>query len=216
MKKIALVLSGCGFRDGAEITEAVSCLIALSELGAKVSCFSPDKVFPSSNHITGEDQPERNALIEASRITRGQILPMIELKERDFEGVVFPGGFGVARNLSNWATQGASCEVDSLAERTLNEFHRASKPIAAFCIAPALVSRVLGEHNPTVTIGNDQATATEIEKTGASHEECPVDDYITDRMNKIVTAPAYMYDGAHPHLVYKGIQGALREFYEMA
>ncbi|NQY99330.1 MAG: isoprenoid biosynthesis glyoxalase ElbB [Bdellovibrionales bacterium] len=216
MKKIAVVLSGCGFQDGAEITESVSALIALSEAGADTQCFAPDLNFKSTNHRSGQPGDERNVIEEAARISRGHIQPLSELKEQDFDGVVFPGGFGAALHLSNWAEKGADCSVDENVQALVESFHKASKPIAALCIAPAMISRVLGDHNPSLTIGNDPATAAEIEKTGAQHENCAVDDYITDRMNKLITSPAYMYGDAKPHLVYKGIRGAIREFYEMA
>ena len=216
MKKIALVLSGSGFKDGAEITEAVSSIIALSEAGAEVHAFAPDVEFESSNHIDDSSTGSRNVMTEASRITRGSIRPLTELKVGDFEGIVFPGGYGAAKHLCTFATQGANCEVLLSAKNIIEEFHAASKPIAALCIAPALVAKVLGQHGVTVTIGNDKDTAAEIEKTGAQHEDCVVDDYITDRLNKVVTSPAYMYGDAKPHLIYKGIQGAIKEFYEMA
>jgi enhancing lycopene biosynthesis protein 2 len=217
MKKIAVVLAGNGFKDGTEVTEAVSTLIILSELRAEVTAFAPDLQFQATDHITGRaDENERSLLAEAARITRGQIQPLGELEESDFDGVVFPGGVGAALHLCSWAKEGSGCTVEISTEKIIRSFHSASKPIAAMCIAPALVSRVLGEHGVTVTIGNDAGTAAEIEKTGAQHENCPVDDYITDRMNKVISTPAYMYGDAKAHLVFKGIEGALREFYEMA
>lgn len=216
MKKIALVLSGCGFKDGAEITEAVSSLIALSEAGAKVHSFAPNLEFEAENHMDDSRKGTRNAMIEASRITRGQIQPLSQLDPSLFEGLVLPGGYGAAKHLCSWASDGSNCQVNPHMKTILEAFHQSSKPIAALCIAPALVAKVLGSHNVTVTIGNDKETAAEIEKTGAVHEDCVVDDYITDRMNKVVTSPAYMYDDAAPHLIFKGIQGAIKEFYEMA
>lgn len=216
MKKIALVLSGNGFKDGAEVTEVVSSLIALSAAGAEVHTFAPDMEFDSINHVDESSTGPRNILAESSRITRGKIRPLNQLRPEDFEGVVFPGGYGAAKHLCNWSTKGADCEVNQAAKQIIEKFHASSKPIAALCIAPALVAKVLGEHGVTVTIGNDKETAAEIEKTGALHEDCVVEDYITDRLNKVVTSPAYMYGEAPPHLVFKGIEGAIKEFYEMS
>ncbi|MEO0336637.1 MAG: isoprenoid biosynthesis glyoxalase ElbB, partial [Pseudomonadota bacterium] len=196
MKNIALVLSGCGFKDGAEITEVVSSLVILSELGAKMTAFAPDLNFQTTNHLNDHKGEERNVLTEAARITRGKIQPLSELKERDFDGVVFPGGFGAALHLCDWANKGADATVETETRRVIESFHSASKPIAALCISPALISLVLGKHSTTVTIGNDKATGKEIEKTGAIHEDCVVDDFITDRLNKVVTTPAYMFGEA--------------------
>jgi enhancing lycopene biosynthesis protein 2 len=222
-KKIAVVLSGCGFLDGSEITEAISTLISLSELGAEAQCFAPDQDFPVAEYVeshgrksTASAASSRNALEESARIARRHIKPLSELREKDFDGVVFPGGFGAAKNLSSWATQGAKTAVLPDVKRVITEFHRSSKPIGAICIAPTLVARVLGSEHPEVTIGEDAATAAEIEKAGAKHTKCAVDDYVSDRDHKILTTPAYMYDEAKPHEVFTGIRRMLGELVEMA
>ncbi|MGE9744840.1 isoprenoid biosynthesis glyoxalase ElbB [Bdellovibrio bacteriovorus] len=217
MKKIAVVLSGCGHRDGSEITESVSLLIGLHQAGAEVHCFAPDIQIPITNHINGETQGEKRSLLtEAARIARGHIQSLDKLHAKDFDAVVFPGGYGAAKNLSNWAEKGAQCEVNPDVKRVILEFHSASKPIGALCIAPVLVAKVLGDKKVTVTIGDDAATAAEIEKTGAIHEECPVNDYITDRESKVVTTPAYMYGDAKPNEVFAGIFGLAHEIVEWA
>lgn len=217
MKKIAVVLSGCGHRDGSEITETVSLLISLYQAGAEVSCFAPNIEIPVTNHISHEPQSEkRNLLVEAARIARGHIQSLDKLHAKDFDGLAFPGGYGAAKNLCNWAEKGAACDVNPEVKRVILEFHEASKPIGAICIAPVLLARVLGNKKITVTIGEDAETAAEIKKTGAQHEECPVDDYITDREGKIVTTPAYMYDNAKPHEIFKGIFGLAHELVEWA
>ncbi|AFY00269.1 isoprenoid biosynthesis glyoxalase ElbB [Bdellovibrio bacteriovorus] len=217
MKKIAVVLSGCGHRDGSEITESVSLLIGLHQAGAEVHCFAPDIQIPITNHINGEAQNEKRSLLtEAARIARGDIQSLDKLHAKDFDAVVFPGGYGAAKNLSNWAEKGAQCDVNPDVKRVILEFHSASKPIGALCIAPVLVAKVLGDKKVTVTIGDDAATAAEIQKTGAIHEECPVNDYITDRERKVVTTPAYMYGDAKPNEVFAGIFGLAHEIVEWA
>ncbi|HMN69733.1 MAG TPA: isoprenoid biosynthesis glyoxalase ElbB [Bdellovibrionales bacterium] len=216
-KKIAVVLSGCGHKDGAEITEAVSALIALSEAGAAYRVFAPGDRFAVADPISGEPTGESRVILkEAARIARGRIQDLDELRAEDFDGLAFPGGFGAALHLCTFAKQGAACTVHPEAERVIREFHKAQKPIAAICIAPALVARVLGPEKVTLTIGNDKATATEIAKTGAVHEECAVDDFVSDRDHRIVSTPAYMYDDAKPHEVFAGVRGAMRELVEMA
>ncbi|MBV2167436.1 MAG: isoprenoid biosynthesis glyoxalase ElbB [Bdellovibrio sp.] len=217
MKKIAIVLSGCGHRDGSEITESVSLLIALHQAGAEVSCFAPDIEIPVINHINGQPQNEkRHLLVEASRIARGKIQSLDKLNVKDFDALAFPGGYGAAKNLCNWAEKGAKCDVIPDVKRVILDFHSASKPIAALCIAPVLLARVLGDKKITLTVGDDKETIAEIQKTGALHEECPVDDYITDRESKIVTTPAYMYGNAKPNEVFKGIFGLAHELVEWA
>ena len=215
-RKIAVILSGCGYLDGSEITEAVSSLIALDQCGVKYKCFAVEKEVATVDHVTKTETAEKRCtLAEAARITRSEISTLSELQEKDFDGVLLPGGYGAAKTLSTFAIEGAKGKVHPEMKRILESFHSASKPIAAFCIAPATVALTLGKHNIEITIGNDKETASEIEKTGAQHVECAVDDFVTDRENKIITSPAYMYD-ATPSKVFAGIQKAVREFVEMA
>lgn len=200
-RKIAVVLSGCGHTDGTEITEAVSTLIALSEFGAQYQCFAPDI---------------GNSLEMSKRIARGNVQPIDKLRSRDFDGVVFPGGYGAAKVLSNFAEAGAGGKVIPEVSRVIKEFHTDAKPIGVICIAPSLVALTLGKEGIELTIGNDDATAAVIEKTGARHTSCPVDDYISDRDHKVLSAPAYMYDDAKPFEVYTGIRKMILELVEMA
>jgi enhancing lycopene biosynthesis protein 2 len=217
MKKIAVILSGAGYLDGAEITETVSVLIELGRAGVEYDIFAPDKNFNAVAHHsqTQIDLGTRNAIEESARITRGQVKNLNELSVNRYDGVALPGGYGVAKNLSTWAQDGAGCTVNKDFKQILTDFHEQSKPILALCIAPAVVARVLGQvTSPHLTIGNDQSTAKEIEKCGAEHVECSVTDFVTDRENKIVSSPAYMFEEAH-HKVFAGIQKACKEFLEM-
>jgi enhancing lycopene biosynthesis protein 2 len=199
MKKIAIVLSGCGYKEGTEITEAVSAMTTLSRLGAEIQCFSPAPVIEESN-----------------KIARDTTKNISELNSKDFDALVFPGGFGAAKVLCNWAEAGSGCSVNPQVESAIKSFYEDSSPIGALCIAPVLLAKVLGDKGVAVTIGNDKETATEIEKTGAQHVECTVDDFVTDRENKIVTSPAYMFGDAKPGEVFTGVEKAMRELFEMA
>lgn len=216
MKKIAVILSGSGFKDGSEITESVSLLIALHQAGAQVSMFAPNVEFDSVNHLTGKKAEKRNALNEAARIARGHVDDLKNLKEADFDALVMPGGYGAASVLCNWSTKGAQCTVLPELEKIILDFYEASKPIGAICIAPVILAKVLGSKKVTLTIGDDAETISEILKTGAQHEECPVDDYITDRETKVVTTPAYMYGNSKPNQVFAGIFGLAHEIVEWA
>lgn len=218
MKKIAIILAGCGHQDGAEITESVSLLLSFSELGAEYQVFALNEEFPVQNHQTQTLDPnqKRNTLIESGRISRGKSKDLKELSSKDFDGLCFAGGFGVAKTLCNWATAQSKAELHPLVKKTISDFYNENKPIGAVCIAPVLLGLALGDKKVNLTLGNDLETAQEIEKTGAVHINCPVDDFITDRDCKVITTPAYMYDDAKPHLVYKGIRGLAKELVEMA
>lgn len=206
MPKAAVVLSGCGFLDGAEITEAVSVLIALAQRGIEYRCFAPDVSFEVVDHTTCEPSGEsRNVLTESARIARGEVEALRHLKAEDFDTVIFPGGFGAAKHLCTFANKGPDCDVHREAKRVLEGFHEAGKPIGLACIAPALGAKVLGSKGINVTIGNDKGTADAIRKTGATHTDCDVTSIVVDEPNNVVTTPAYMYGDATPAQVFEGI-----------
>ncbi len=193
-KKIGVVLSGCGVYDGSEIHEAVFTLLAIDRCGAEAVCMAPDMEFPEVNHLTGEASgAKRNALVEAARIARGKIRNIREVQANELDAVIFPGGFGAAKNLCNFAEKGAGATIHPEVARLLADMAAAKKPIGAICIAPALIAAALGkEYRPTVTIGTDPGTAAAIRDTGSVHVECPVTEFVVDREHKIVSTPAYM------------------------
>ncbi|MEI8355465.1 MAG: isoprenoid biosynthesis glyoxalase ElbB [Deltaproteobacteria bacterium] len=194
MKKIGVVLSGCGVRDGSEIHEAVFTLLAIDKNGAESVCMAPDLEFKEVNHLTMQETgAKRNVLQEAARIARGKIKDIKVVKGSELDALIFPGGFGAAKNLCNCAEKGADATVHPEVARLLKEMVSAGKPIGAICIAPALVAVVLGkDFAPELTIGNDAATAAEISRTGSRHIDCPATDFVVDKKNRIVSTPAYM------------------------
>lgn len=212
MKKIGVVLSGCGVYDGSEIHEAVITLLAIERQGCEAICMAPDVDLSVINHLTSEETGEkRNVLVESARIARGRIRDIKDVKAAELDAIVFPGGFGAAKNLCNFALKGAAAAVNPEVSRLLKEMAAAKKPIGAVCIAPALIAAVLGEeYSPSVTIGNDPGTAAEINKTGAEHRDCPVTECVIDRKNKLVTSPAYML-AKRISEVNEGINNCVRE-----
>ena len=193
MKKIGVVLSGCGVYDGTEIHEAVITLLAIARSGAQAVCFAPDKTQTDViNHLNGEAMAEsRNVLIEAARLTRGEIQPLGNAQAEELDALVVPGGFGAAKNLSNFASQGAECRVDKDLSTLALAMHQAGKPLGFMCIAPAMLPKIFN-FPLRVTIGTDIDTGEVLEAMGAEHVPCPVDDIVVDEENKIVTTPAYM------------------------
>lgn len=193
-KKVAVILSGCGFKDGGEIYEATLTLLALDEADAVVQCFAPDMPqLHVVNHLTGEEMPEsRNVLVEAARLARGHIRPVTEARVADFDALIIPGGFGAAKNLCNFAVKGSDMTVQPEVLAFAKGMHAAGKPVGLVCIAPAMAPKI-GGAGTQYTIGNDAGTAAAINAMGGRHVECAVDDCVVDRERKIVTTPAYMY-----------------------
>ncbi len=217
MANVAVVLAGCGVYDGAEINEAVLTLLSLEQQGASYQCFAPDKEqMHVINHLTGEPVPgeSRNVLVEAARIARGNIKPVTEASAADFDALLVPGGFGAAKNLSNFAVAGADMEVDPDFLALARGFHAASKPIGLICIAPVMSAAICGE-GAACTIGNDADTAAAITAMGARHLECPVSEARVDEANKLVTTPAYMLAGSVSE-AYSGISDCVREVLALA
>ena len=192
--KAAVVLAGCGVMDGAEIHEAVMTLYAIDSMGGTYQLFAPNVMqHHVINHITGEVMKEsRNVLTEAARIARGKIKALTEYRTADFDALIFPGGFGVAKNLCTYAIDGPECHVDRVVEDAIRTTHKAGKPIGALCISPLLIAKVLGE--VTVTIGSDPATAADIKTLGGRHENSHHGEVVIDRKNLVVTAACYMLD----------------------
>lgn len=200
MAKVGVILSGCGVYDGSEIHETVISLLALDRAGADVVIMAPDMEQAVVNHLTGEsvDGVSRNVLEESARIARGDISDIATVKAADLDALFIPGGFGAAKNLCDFAFKGSDCDVHPEVARLIQDIVTARKPLAAVCIAPALVAKVLGDDrlNPQVTIGTDEETAGALSSMGATHLSCPVNEFVIDKENKIITSPAYMLAGS--------------------
>ena len=219
--KVAVLLAGCGVNDGSEIHEVVLTLLALDEAGVEVECFAPDgDQAHVVNHLTHQPVAgeKRNVLIESARIARGKVRSLKEASATDFDALILPGGFGVAKNLCNYTTEGREADVDTEVSRVVKEFVAAEKPIGAMCIAPIVVAAVFkgdDKVHPMMTIGSDPSTAADLESFGATHLTCGVKDCVSDVRNRIVTTPAYML-GQGPAEVREGITKMVHAVLEMA
>ncbi len=199
MRKVAVILSGCGVFDGAEIHETCAALLALHRAGAEaVICAPTGPQMHVMNHLDGDVAADesRDILVEAARIARGEITPLSDLDPTTVDAVLLPGGFGAAKNLCNFATDGKACTANPEVEGFLVRAHGAGKPLGAMCIAPVILARIFGaDLKPRLTVGNDPATASLINEMGAEHVNCAADEIVVDVANQIVTTPAYMLAG---------------------
>lgn len=192
--KVAVILSGCGVYDGAEIHESVLTMLALVRAGAEPEFLAPDiPQLHVVNHLTGEVAPgeTRNVLVESARIARGKIKNIALANVADYAAVFFPGGFGAAKNLSDFAIKGADCQIQADVLRFAKAVAAAGKPACYICIAPAMIPHVYGS-GTAVTIGTDEATAAAITAMGGQHISCPVKEFVIDKDKKLVSTPAYM------------------------
>jgi enhancing lycopene biosynthesis protein 2 len=216
-KRIGVVLAGCGFLDGTEIHEAVLTLLSLDRAGAEIICMAPDT---DQMHVVDHTQSapvdgeQRNVLQESARIARCEIRDIAGVSGSELDALVFPGGFGAAKNLCTFAVEGPACSVNSDVDRLIKEVHGQGSPLGFICIAPAIAAKVLGELNPSLTIGNDADTAAGLEALGAVHHNCTVDDIVTDEALKIVSTPAYMLGPSIAH-VSKGIDKLVTKVLEL-
>ncbi|TDO06095.1 MULTISPECIES: isoprenoid biosynthesis glyoxalase ElbB [Halomonas] len=193
-KQVAVILSGCGVQDGAEIYETTLALLRLDQLGLGYRCFAPDiEQYHVVDHRRGEvvEGERRNVLTESARLARGEISPLDELDADDFDAVILPGGFGVAKNLSDFASAGAGMQVIDTLTEALAGFHEARKPIGLICLSAVLVPRLL-DPGIAVTVGHDPGVAGAISAMGGLHRSCGVEDIVVDFENRVVTTPAYM------------------------
>jgi len=193
MKKVAVLLSGCGVFDGAEVNEAVLTLLHLTKQGAAYQCFAPDvEQMHTINHLKGEESGDkRNVLEESARIARGEVKPLSELDASEFDALILPGGFGVAKNFCDFAVNGAEMTVNEQVMKVGKAFVDAEKPAGYMCIAPVLLPHIYG-NGVKATIGHNDEVANAINTLGGEHVKCDVRDIVVDDKHKLVTTPAYM------------------------
>lgn len=194
MKNIAVILSGCGVFDGAEIHESVLTMLEIKKQGASYQCFAPDiPQFHVVNHLTGDvsENEVRNVLVESARIARGDIKPLSELNVEDFDALIVPGGFGAAKNLCDFALKGADAKVEASVLEACKAFATIKKPSGYACIAPAMMTEIYGP-GVSLTIGTDEDTAAAIRAMGGNHQSVAVDQVVVDETHKVVSTPAYM------------------------
>jgi enhancing lycopene biosynthesis protein 2 len=194
-KRVGVVLSGCGFLDGAEIQEAVCTLLSLDRRGAKLVAMAPAmEQMHVVDHVKSApaEGERRRVLEEAARIVRGHITELSQVSANDLDALIFPGGYGVAKNLCSFAVDGQKMRVVPAVERLARDIRAAGKPAGYICIAPVIAARLFGSEHPKLTIGNDRETAAAMESWGASHVDCKTDEVVVDERLKLVSTPAYM------------------------
>ncbi|MEI6859433.1 MAG: isoprenoid biosynthesis glyoxalase ElbB [Shewanella sp.] len=216
MKKIAILLSGAGVFDGSEIHESVLSMLALSKLGVKYQCFAPNILqMHVVNHLNGEVESDhsRNVLVESARIARGEIEATGALELDEFDALIIPGGFGAAKNLCNFATNGSNCVITPEVRGFISQFVNSNKPVGFICIAPIMIPLLYGE-GVIGTIGNDSEIAQAFNLMGGKHQEAIIQDIIVDEVNKLVSTPAYMLAGNIAE-VSVGIEKLVKKVVEM-
>ncbi|MBR2033662.1 MAG: isoprenoid biosynthesis glyoxalase ElbB [Alphaproteobacteria bacterium] len=219
--KFAVVLSGCGVFDGSEIHEAVCTMLAISQSGCTYQCFAPNTWQARTiDHFTGSataiagDEDNRNVLAESARLARGNIKDLAEFKAKDYDAIVFPGGFGAALNWSDFAVKASDCDVNEEIRRALEESHKEGIVIGAMCIAPVVIAKVLGKNRVKVTVGNDKKVAAGLQKMGAIPEDKCATEACVDLDNKVVTTPCYMLANSLSE-IYEGTRNLVDEMLEI-
>lgn len=214
MKKIAVILSGCGVYDGSEIHEATLSLYAIAKHGCNYEIFAPDmKQHHVINHITGQEMNEtRNVLVESARIARGKITDLKRFDPSDFDGLLLPGGFGAAKNLSTWAFDGPGASVLPEVADAIRGMVSQKKPVGALCIAPVILAKILGDVE--ITIGNDPGTVKDVESIGAKHVTTSHGEVVVDKRYKTVTTPCYMLD-ATIYQIGEGAENVVKKMIEL-
>ncbi|NWH04848.1 isoprenoid biosynthesis glyoxalase ElbB [Desulfobacter latus] len=216
-KKVGVLLAGCGVYDGSEVQEAVLTMLFLDQANAEMIFMAPNtEQYHVIDHLSGTEMAEkRNVLVESARISRGNIKDLKDVQASDMDALIIPGGFGAAKNLSDFAINNVQAEVHPEVQRIITDMINSKKPVGALCIAPATLTKAIADKQPEVTIGNDLGTADAIEKMGGKHVACGVDQIHVDRANKIVTTPAYML-GPGTKDIAVGIEKLVAEVLAMA
>lgn len=222
MKNIAVLLHGSGVYDGTEIQEAVLSLLALAKAGYRYQCIAPDIAQKQViNHLNGEEQAEsRNVLVESARIARGEILPLSDFQVGDYDALLMPGGFGTAKNLTDWAFKGPEASIQPAVKAMVLAFVQAVKPIVALCMSPTTVAKALegSPYRAQLSVGSAAgaspydigAIAQGLEASGAEAVDCAADALAVDPVLKIISAPCYMME-ADILQVNQNIEKAIRQ-----
>jgi len=218
-KKILVILAGCGAKDGSEIHESVLTLLAIDKAGATYQCAAPNiKQAHVLNFIdNSEINQERNVLIESARISRGKILDLANVSMKDYDALVIPGGFGAAKNLCTFAFDGIEAKVNSEVSRIIEEAYNSKKPIAAICIAPAIIALSLAKINPniTLTLGTEDSANQNLTDIGVKSKSCLTTSFVADEANKIISTPAYMHSNSRISELEQGISEAIQHLITM-
>lgn len=211
MKKVAVILAGCGTMDGSEINETVTLLLALDQHNIEYQAFAPDEdQYEVWDHVKWQHTDEkRNMMAEAARIVRGKILPISQFNADYFDALFLPGGNGAAKNIFTYALDGINFKVNKDVEKAIRDIHAQGKPIGAMCIAPLMVAKVLG--NVNVTMGSGQCQqAKELEMIGCKHTETTHGGVAIDKENKIFTTPCFMLNATLKD-IYQGAWNLVEE-----
>ncbi|XP_078268102.1 glutamine amidotransferase-like class 1 domain-containing protein 3, mitochondrial [Rhinoraja longicauda] len=222
-KQVAVILAGCGVYDGSEVHESSAVMVQLSRAGAEVQLYAPNvNQMHVVDHQTGQPTEEvRNVLVESSRIARGNIKDLSGLIVDDTDALIIPGGFGVAKNLSNWAVKGKDCTVEASVKSAIKTFHAAKKPIGLCCISPVLAAKLIP--GCELTVGYDTQcekwpyaeTAQALKELGCEHVNKHVNEVHIDKKNKLVTTSAFMCK-APIHEIFDGIGEMVKEVLKLA
>lgn len=218
-KTVLVLLAGCGAKDGAEIHESVLTLLSLDKEGLNYQCAAPNK---EQKHVLNfiddsEMNEKRNILTEAARIARGDIRDLATVSMKDYDALVIPGGFGVAKNFCSFAFDGPNANVDPDLKKIIQEAYEQKKPISAICVSPALVALSLAEKNSniTLTLGTDKDANQALETIGVKSKECLSTECIIDEENKITSSPAYMHGDSRISELEAGISKCIKAMAQM-
>ncbi len=213
--KFAVILAGCGNKDGAEIHESVLTLLAIDKNGHSCQCFAPD--VPQArvlNFLTNEEMKEsRNVLLESARIARSNIKPLSQYKHEDFDILVLPGGNGVAHNLCTFAKDGANMTVNPDVEKAVLSTHKAGKPIGALCISPVIIGKLIP--GVELTFGKDEKINQTFQKLGVKTTNATARDIVVDQKNKVVSTPCYMLPESRISELAQGIENLVQSLVKM-
>jgi len=222
-KNVAVVLAGSGVYDGTEVHEASAVMVNLSRGNAAYKIYAPDiNQMHVINHTNGQEMKEtRNVLVESARIARGKIESLDKLNVNEHDAVIFPGGFGAAKNLCDFAVKQADCEVNNQVSKVLKDFHGASKPIGLCCIAPVLAAKTFAGCEVTVGMDTEQdgkypyaGTAGAITAMGSKHINKTINEVHIDEKNKLVTTPAFMVE-TNLYEIHDGVANMVKEVLKM-
>lgn len=106
--------------------------------------------------------------------------------------------------------------TDSLQfETDIVRFHLQSKPIIVFDESAKHVALQLRQYNPVIAVHAQDPEIIKLKKMGVDTEDCPEDDFITDRFVKVISSTIKLSDNVLTPPIKKGLHSLCKELVEM-
>jgi enhancing lycopene biosynthesis protein 2 len=216
-RKVWVLLAGSGLHDGTEVHEAALVQLALARLGASVAFCAPEVAQAHViDHLRGDVSraESRSVLIESARIARGPVESLATLDPASVEALVIPGGYGVVKNLCDYAFCAREAKLEKSVAALIEHTSKRGVPIASMCMANVLVARALGHRGVRLSLGWDAMLDADCAAWGARVVKSTAKLAVIDRDVRVASTSAFS-GSSDISIVAEGIERTIRAALEL-